>query len=233
MTRRAIAVVVAVLAAAIIFMPLRFALGIAGAGDAGLAAVRAGGTVWSGRLEQARLGPLDLGTLDVGLAPLPLPLGRARVDFARVPGAGEPLAGSVETGVGRRGFSGLTGSVSGGDFGGLPVDRLVFDDAGALFRDGQCREAGGRVTLLLGVRIAGLDLRRGLTGDLACEGRALVARMAGQSGMERLVLTVDGDGGYAARIIIQSTDPLLGVALSAAGFAPTAEGFARTLRGRF
>lgn len=236
MTRPRLWIVAAILLAAIIFLPMRLALGLAGLHSLGLTARQVSGTLWSGRLEQARLGGLDLGSLDGGLSPWPLLLGRARFGFERAEGGGPlPLSGALEIGPGRRLIDGLSGGVgiTGSSMGGLPVDTIQFDQFSAHFSDGQCRSASGRVTLMLAVRIAGLDLRNGLSGEARCEGRALLIPFAGQSGMERLNLTIDGDGRYQARFGIAASDPVTAAALSAAGFEATAEGYYRTVRGQF
>ena len=234
MTRRRILIALAVVFAAILFLPLRLVSGMIGFDDLGVTARHASGTIWSGRMEQVRGGGFDLGTLDVGLKPLPLLLGRASLDFERTEGSGgEPLSGSASIGPGRRAIDGLTGAVVGGDFSGIPVERIAFEQASVVFADGQCREASGRVTVTIGFSVAGLQLRNGMTGALACEGSDLKAELVGQSGLERLILTSDADGNYVARLLVQSTDPVLGAALSSAGFGPTAEGFVRTMRGRF
>ncbi len=234
MTRRRISIALAVVFAAILFLPLRLVSGMIGFDDLGVTARHASGTIWSGRMEQVRGGGFDLGTLDVGLKPLPLLLGRASLDFQRTEGSGgEPLSGSASIGPGRRAIDGLTGAVVGGDFSGIPVERIAFEQASVVFADGQCREASGRVTVTIGFSVAGLQLRNGMTGALACEGSDLKVELVGQSGLERLILTSDADGNYVARLLVQSTDPVLGAALSSAGFGPTAEGFVRTMRGRF
>ena len=233
MTRRRILSVFAILAAIILFLPLRLAGALIGFDNLGLTARSAGGTVWSGQLDQARLGPVDLGTLDVGLKPLPLLLGRASLDVERAAAEGtQALSGTVSVGIGRRAIDGLTGTVGGSTIGGLPIESIAFDNATVVFADGRCVEASGRATVTVGLSIAGLQLRNGMTGGLNCEGRDLVTTLTGQSGLERLRLTIDADGSYVARLMVQSTDPFLGAALTAAGFGPTDQGYVRTSRGR-
>jgi general secretion pathway protein N len=233
MTRRRILSAFAILAAIILFLPLRLAGALIGFDNLGLTARSAGGTVWSGQLDQARLGPVDLGTLDVGLKPLPLLLGRASLDVERAATEGtQALSGTVSVGIGRRAIDGLTGTVGGSTIGGLPIESIAFDNATVVFADGRCVEASGRATVTVGLSIAGLQLRNGMTGGLNCEGRDLVTTLTGQSGLERLRLTIDADGSYVARLMVQSTDPFLGAALTAAGFGPTDQGYVRTSRGR-
>jgi general secretion pathway protein N len=233
MTRQRLWIAAAIVLALLMFAPLRFVVGVVGLDDAGISSRTASGLIWFGRLDQARAGKIDIGTLDVGLQPLGLALGQTNFDFARSDAAGEALSGTVVRGIDRRGVADVTGSLAGGDIGGLPVERLTFERVSVLFAGGLCREAEGRVTLVPGLTIAGLQLRNGLTGPVRCEGRAATMTLAGQSGMERLTMSIDPDGSYTVRLGVQAADPLLGAALTAAGFGPTAEGYVRTSRGRF
>ncbi len=231
MTRERILIALAILLAGILFLPLRLVAD--GAGIGGLTARSASGSVWGGRLHDARAGAFDLGTLDIGLRPLPLLLGRASVAVDRSDGDGRPpISGIVTLSPGRRSIEGLNGSIGGGTVGGLPIESLSFVDTGILFADGRCQRASGRVTATVGLSLAGLQLRNGLSGDLSCADGVLRALMVGQSGLERLVLTVDARGNYVARLLVQTGDPVLGAALGGAGFGPTAGGFVRTARGR-
>ena len=223
------------LAALAVFLPLRFAAGWLLDGS-GLTARRASGLIWAGYLDSARIGGFDLRTMDLGLEPLPLLIGRAQFWFNRPgtdnPGV-EPLSGKLAIGWNLRALRDVSGIIRGGAIAGVPVERISFDGANLSFSGGACRAASGRVTLVPAVRIAGLELRNGLSGDLRCEGRDLSVALAGESGMERLLLTVDASGGYTARLTVQTSDPALGAGLSAAGFAPMAGGYEQRLRGRF
>jgi general secretion pathway protein N len=184
-----------ILAALLIFMPLRLALGLAG--ETGLSARVAGGTIWSGRLVDARLGELDIGTIDTSLRPLPLLLGRLRLDGTRIGGA--PLAGSAETGWGRRAVYDLTGSFSGGELGDVPVGQVTLEGVTIIFSGGRCAEAGGRVRLALAGNIAEATLPS-LSGTARCDNGALLLPLTGDSGVERLNLRIDGDGRYTGTL---------------------------------
>jgi general secretion pathway protein N len=222
-------------AALVACLPLRLAAGWLLDGS-GLTARRASGLIWAGYLDSARIGGFDLQTMDLGLEPLPLLIGRARLWFNRPgtdnPGV-EPLTGKIVIGWNRRALQDVSGMVRDGAVAGVPVERMSFDRASVAFSDGACTTASGRVTLVPAVRIAGLELRNGLSGDLRCEGRDLIVALAGESGMERLLLTVNGSGGYSARLTVQTSDAALGAGLSAAGFTPMAGGYEQRLRGRF
>ena len=72
----AVAAVVAIAA----LLPLRVALEQAGAARWGLSATRVEGTVWRGRLDDARLAGAPVGDLRLSLAVPPLLTGRVRLD---------------------------------------------------------------------------------------------------------------------------------------------------------
>ena len=160
-------------------------------------------------------------------------LGRAEFDFARVQGGPlGPLDGRLVIGPSRRGIANVSGSVGVRTTGAIPVETLRFDDVSAGFADNRCTTGAGRLHVVLGIRIAGLALRNGLSGTLRCDGDRLVVPLVGDSGLERLTLRLRRDGGYDARLAVQAADPLLRAALSLAGFRAAADGYVRSERGR-
>lgn len=234
MTRPGLWIIACALLAALIFLPLRLAAGVIDIGESGISARQVSGTIWAGRLDQARLGPLDLGTVNVNLKAWPLLLGRARFAIERPAAGGTvPLSGQMEIGLGRRSIEQLSGTMPIIGVGTLPLESVTFSQFSAQFTDGQCRTANGRVQLMLAVRIAGIDLRNGLSGEARCDGRKLVIPLTGQSGMERLTMEISPDGRYQARLAIAAVDPTTSAALSAAGFSAATEGWTQTIRGQF
>lgn len=223
-----IGVAIIAIAALIVLFPLRTALALAG--SEGISSRNVSGTVWGGRVEETRIGALGLGSLDMGLDPLALLTGRARLSFHRTEGAGEPLSGAVSLGFGGRTLSHVSGVVHGFS---PPVEAMRFDDFSMRFTNDRCQEASGRVQVNLALNIAGLDLRHGLSGEATCRGGALFVPLVGQSGMERINLSVNEDGSYTAQLSIRSPDPILAAALVAAGLTATNDGFGMTMRGRF
>lgn len=218
----------------IVAMPLRLAIGIAGIDASGLTARFASGTIWSGRLDQARLGAFDIGTIRLRLKVLPLLGGRASFAVDREDGVGVlPLSGTADLGLAGRAISHVTGSLGGGSWGDIPVDRVNLDNLSVAFANGQCRSAEGRVQVVLGVSFPGLDLKNGLAGNARCDNGALVLPLAGESGLERLTLRITETGSYSARFTITATDPALAAGLSAAGFSPNSGGYSKSLRGQF
>ena len=238
MTMRRRMTIAAVLLALILIIatfPMRLALGLSGATDAGISAREIRGSVWSGELVDARLGALPLGTVSASLSPLALLGGRTELVFSRTDARLGALAGRLH-GSDPRGMSDINGMTSlAGGFGLIPVDTIRFEGATARFDEaGKCVEAGGRLQLVVGTTIAGLDLSRGLSGPLRCAGGRAQATLASQSGMERLTLSFDGSGAYRAGFAINvDRDPAMAAALAALGFKPGQGGFVLTSAGRF
>ncbi|AJA07788.1 type II secretion system protein N [Sphingopyxis fribergensis] len=215
--------------------PMRLALNLSGATDAGISARDVRGSVWSGELVDPRLGALPLGTVRASLSPLALLGGGVDLAFSRADDRLGALAGRLH-GSNPRGISDVSGttSISGG-LGMIPIDTIRFEGATVRFDGaGKCASAAGRIQLAVTAPIAGLDLSRGLSGPLTCaKGRAQAA-LASQSGMERLTLLFDGDGAYRAQFAINvDSDPAMAGALAVLGFKPGPGGFVLATSGRF
>lgn len=213
-------------------LPLRAVLGWVGLGDAGLTARRVDGSLWSGRLVEARFGELALGDADARLAFWPLFLGNARVELD---GAGErPLHGAVTISRHGLGIDDMTASLLTGQlFAPLPVTALDLDDTSVRFRDGVCEAADGRVRATLAGEAAGVPLPATLSGPARCEAGALVLPLTSQAGTEAATLRVQGDGRYRAEFALRSPDPATVQRLEAAGFIGGAHGYQLVVEGRF
>lgn len=215
--------------------PMRLALSLAGADDAGIAAREVRGSVWSGALIDARLGALPLGTVRASLSPFALLGGRTELSFARADERLGALSGRLHGSL-PRGMSDVNGvtSLSGG-LGMIPVDTIRFEGATVRFDDGgRCVDASGRLHLMVAAPIAGLDLSRGLSGPLTCAKGRAHATLASQSGMERVTLSFDGRGAYRAQLAISADrDPAMAAALAVLGFKPGSGGYVLTTTGRF
>lgn len=236
-SRRRWTIVAALLAVVLVIatFPMRLALSLAGAGDAGIAAREIRGSVWSGTLVDARLGALPLGTVRASLSPLALLGGDTELSFARTDELLGALSGRLH-GSDPRGMSDVNGltSLSGG-LGIVPVDTIRFEGASLRFDGaGKCVAASGRLQLMVNAPIAGLDLSRGLSGPLTCANGRAQAALASQSGMERLTLSFDGKGAYRAQFAINvDRDPAMAAALAVLGFQPGSNGYVLTTTGRF
>lgn len=215
--------------------PMRLALQLAGADKSGFTAREVVGPIWWAGIGDAKVGALPLGDLDAWLAPGPLFVGRTELGFSRQDERLGLLSGRLRAGS-VRGVTQLTGAVSvSSGLGLIPVDTVRLEGVEALFdAQGRCQSAQGRVQLMVGGSIAGLDLSQGLSGTLACRGNRAEAVLLSQSGMEKLTLGFDGDGAYQARLAIRvDRDPVMAAALAALGFRAAADGFAMASSGTF
>ena len=176
--------------ALVALLPLRVAAGWFALGGRGLSAREASGSLWSGALKEARFGAVPLGDLRARLELLPLLLGRARLALSRDEAQGR-LDGAVT--VSRHGFGieDVTGQLRlGGLFSPAPLATLDLADLSARFEGGLCESAEGQVRAGLGGELAGASL----SGAARCAEGALLLPLAGQSGAERLDLSIRGDG---------------------------------------
>ena len=219
-------------AALLLFVPLRAALGVTGLGDAGLTARQVEGSLWGGRLVEARFGAVALGDVGARLAFWPLLLGRARLELA---GDGErPLHGAVTVSRHGMGIDGMTASLLTGQlFAPLPVTALDLDEATVHFRDGQCERAEGRVRATLAGAAGGVTLPPTLSGPARCDAGALLLPLTSQAGTEAATLRVTGDGRYRVEFALRNPDPATVPKLEAAGFIGGADGYRLGVEGRF
>ncbi|NNC72631.1 MAG: type II secretion system protein N, partial [Sphingomonadaceae bacterium] len=139
-------------------------------------------------------------------------------------------------------------SVAGADFGiddmtaRLPVAEMFapismtaldLEDLTAHFENGLCVEAEGTVRAELIPNAAGLALPASATGAARCDEGALLLPMIGQSGMDQLNVRIDGSGAYSAELLVRPADDGMRDRLIAAGFQPTAGGYAIVANGAF
>ncbi len=217
-----------------LLLPLRIALDLAAIERTGIAARGVFGSVWSGRMSDVVAGDQPLGTFDVGLNPFAALVGHVALGFDRVDSSDGPLVGRLRSGGGEEGIVGVTGRMSaGGLFAPLPVEAVEFTDATILFDRGRCVRASGKVTALVGARIAGLDLSRGLVGTLSCDGERARIAMVSDSRLERVDLTIAADGTWRAMMRVDPGAPDLAAALALAGFTPSGGGMGLSVDGHF
>src|SRR5690606_36810824 len=114
--------------------------------------------------------------------------------------------------------------------------RASLENAGLLFDDEGCREAGGRVRVELAVddeALPGVIL----AGSPECAGRkgvlALVPEQASGALQLEASFEVDSDGRYRLQSLARSDDPALRASLLAAGFQQAPGSFSRVDSGSF
>ena len=222
------------LGALVAFLPLRLVLGWVGIGDEGLSARRVEGTLWAGRLVEARIGDAPLGDLAARLSPLRLVLGQARLNLDGVADApGRTVHGAVVTSRHSLGIADMTADVGVGRlFAPLPVTALSLGAVTVRFRDEACEWAEGRVRATLSGAVGGVPMPASLSGTIRCDGPALLVPLTGAGGGEAVTLRVTADGLYHADFTLQPSDPAAAQRLQAAGFVEAAGGYRLSVQGR-
>ena len=218
---------------ALSFMPLKLAVIMAGLEDSRFSARDITGTIWSGRIEQARLGPFALGDLNARVRFLPLLTGQTTMDLDRPAVAG---ASGLTASVSKRGGDMLVENVTtvlnlGPALAPLPVTGITLDNVSTIFAGGRCQSASGKVRLSLDANIPGLNLKQGLLGNAMCDDDALVLPLTSGSGMEELTVKIEGNGFYTARLFLNGDDRAWTLLLPTLGFQQLPGGYAITVAG--
>lgn len=227
-------ILMGIVVAALFFMPLKLAVSMANLDKSGFSARAISGSIWNGRVEGAQIGPFALGDLDAGLQLFPLLTGTVRMDLERPPAPGDN--GLVAT-IGRQGrgllIENATTNLSVGEqLAPLPASNIELDAVSAAFADGRCISASGKVRLSLDANIPGLDLQRGLLGDVKCDNGVLMVAMASASDMEQLTLSLEGNGFYTARLLLSGQDRAWTMLLPTLGFLEVPGGYAIKVAGQ-
>ncbi len=226
---RAIILFVAVFVGALVLLfPIGLAMQWAGADRAGLTARRSAGDVWTGRLADARFGPVALGNANIGLKPLPLLAGTAELGVDTAIGFGRFVSGGATRGV-RRVTAKLPLAAA---LAPLPVESIELAQSSIVFRGADCIEGEGRVRATFGsASLAGLSLAQGMSGIARCERGELVLPLVSQTGLEKLTVRMKGNGRWTAVLTAQGGDPALMAKLEAAGFTNAGGAMALRLSG--
>ncbi|NCN85341.1 MAG: type II secretion system protein N [Sphingomonadales bacterium] len=227
-------IILAVVAVALFFLPLRLAVSMAGLEGSRFSAKAISGSVWNGRIEGAQLGPFPLGDLDAGVRLLPLLTGRVLMDLERPPVAGDP--GLFAT-VGKSGNSLLVQDVTtvlsvGRQLAPLPASAIDLQAVSIRFARGRCQSASGQVRVSLDANIPGLDLKQGLLGKAECQDGVLVLPLQSGSGMEQLTVKLQGNGFYTARLFLSGSDRAWTLLLPTLGFRKVPNGYAIKVAGQ-
>lgn len=224
MSRTALGLVFVLLliAALVVFMPLRALSAVTGVGND--AAVF--GSVWNGHAQGLAAGAHRLANADLSMRPAGLLTGRAVFDWT-VEDPALRGSGQASAGFGSQRLSDVRLTLTPAAFVTLPGGLISPQDAASViaervvWRDGQCVEAEGRVRsdalYALGQRL-GADLPA-LDGVLACREGALAILMSGQADDATVsadILLSEGTARVTARVETQT--PEVAAVLQANGF---------------
>lgn len=234
-TRRTTIFLAVFAVAMVVFLPMRLALGWAGLDGQGFTAREVRGSLWSGRLVEARFGELALGDLRASVSPFALLLGRARIALSgRGADPEARLRGTVELSRGRAAVLDASGALAPGSaFAPLPVSALDLDEVTVRFVDGACQEAEGRVRAELSGTFLGAALPGTISGAARCDQGALLLPLAGAGGMEGTMLRLWADGRYRAELTLVPGEADVAARLDAAGFVTDGPARRLSVEGRF
>lgn len=218
----------ALLAALLIFLPLRWALALSGVERAGFSAFHVSGSVWDGHIRQARLGNFDLGDVDAALDPSALLTAQLAVHLSRPAGNAQPPLSLtlLSGGGGNLGFRDGNGTLAlGAQLAPLPAAQLELREAQIEFAGGRCRSASGQLQLSVQGGLPGFDWGPGLSGALGCDDGVARALLRSANGAQEMAVRLTGDGGYDARLRLIGDTPGASLLLSALGFRRLDNGY--------
>lgn len=226
---RAILLFISIFAVALVVLfPIGLALQWAGADRAGLTARRSAGDVWTGRLADARMGPVALGNANIGLKPLPLLTGTADLGIDATIGFGRFITSGSARGV-RQVSAKLPLAAA---LAPLPVESIELAETSIVFRGTDCSQGEGRVRATFGAsNLGGLSLAQGMSGTARCERGELVLPLVSQTGLEKLTVRMKGNGRWTAVLTVQGGDAALLAKLAGAGFTNAGGAMALRLSG--
>ncbi|KAB7644391.1 type II secretion system protein N [Polymorphobacter fuscus] len=209
MRRRGWIVIVLALAivAAVTLFPLRLVLG-----SSGIVADDVSGSVWRGRIANARWHGIDLGDLDT----------RARLWPPAMDFAGPVLRGRLTP----TGVADLSGTIE--DIEGLPLAQIAVDNVTVLLDRAGCTSARGEVA----VYAQPLPQLGAFSGPLRCETGVLRAALTPEQGDAHLDLSLTADRRYRAVLTVDSLPAMARMLLIAAGFEATSTGVALSREGQ-
>ena len=204
--------------------PLRLALE-----GRGLSARSVSGSVWSGRIEDLRVGPLPIGDVRAGLRPLSLHTGEPELAASR-----EGFAARLSGSRGTIGVKRAQGSIVLREgLGGFPVSAIGFSDFRYALRGGKCAEAAGSLSVTLPPVSPLMPQDFVLEGKARCDRGALYVPMTGPSGAEHLFLRIGGDGRWRADLTLTGLPPEVSAPLLEQGWSGRPGGIGLSAAGRF
>jgi general secretion pathway protein N len=221
----------ALIAALVLSIPMRVAVGAAGMDEGFFAARDSKGTLWSGQFDDVRLAEIRLGDLGARFSPVPLLLGGAKLHLS---GGTSQSRASLFVSRGTFGVADVDARfTSVGLLAPLPLTQFELEEVSFMFGSGRCVGAGGVVRAHASTAAAGLGLPQTFRGAPRCSGERLLIPLASSSGQERIDLRIASSGRFEAALRVNNPGPAVASRLEAAGFRRTARGYATVVRGAF
>jgi general secretion pathway protein N len=139
------------LIAALVFMPLRFALASAVPEPSVVSAKSVQGTIWSGSITDLKAGPVSFGNMRTELSFFPLLTGRAVYQLSKANAQdSQGITGTIGNGWGGVQAHEITGTANYQTANAMiPVSGIEFQNFSVRFAGGSCRMASGSVRLTM------------------------------------------------------------------------------------
>lgn len=234
--KRALLIALALIAALLVFLPMRIVFDASGLGGRGISARSVEGSVWSGTIRDLRLGRLAIGDMDASLSPIALLSGETLLEMTRAHDAADltPLSFDLAKSGNALALRNATGEVGAADLlAPLPVRSLALDGVNIAFDGSKCAAASGAVRVNIEQSLFGITLQRGLSGTVRCDGGDLLLPLKGQSGLEQMDIRITGAGRYSADFRLGGLGAGMGAALGALGFRQQGDAMTIRINGRF
>lgn len=230
--RQPLALGMAVIAAIVATLPLRWGLVLAGLGQEGFTAADVRGTVWRGSLVNVRVQGITLGDVQLSLSPAALLRLQPAYRFTTASASGQLRMGRVS---GIDAAQGQLGLPAVGSLGGVALG-LQLDRATVLFEGNACQRAGGAMELQL-TPPAGLKLEPlVLAGALSCSGKQAAAELTESAegpipGLSARV-EIDRSGRWQVQFLAPANNTQATLLLESLGFASDGTRWSRQLQGQ-
>lgn len=199
----------------------------------GLEASRVSGSVWKGRIEDARYNGVPIGDLDIAVSPQSLMSGEPALDFERG-GVGDAtrLRGRVRGSRTTQRIEGLSGTLRLNALPrGLAPIVITFDELALSLGPAGCMKAGGAVTAQL-PDIPLIGPSPPLAGTARCDSAAILAPLASPRSIISVDLRFWMDGRWQADVGANPSNALVTAMLQGLGFAATPRGLGFQVTGQ-
>lgn len=198
--------------------PMRLAISLAGLDDAGLAAREVQGTIWSGRLVDAKFRGINLGTLDAAIVPSSL-LAKPAMIINRKNAEGEDFTAMISGSADQVQVMDAMGDIPLAALAGrIPVSTARISNGNIALENGRCMSASGDVEMRPSGLLARFAGDQAMRGSLACQGDNIAMQLASPTETIMLSASIDPQRRYRMQLILNNLSPEIAFGLRSLGF---------------
>lgn len=198
--------------------PMRLAISLAGLDNAGLSAREVQGTIWSGRLIDARFRGIAMGSLDAGIVPSSL-LAKPAIHIRRKNAEGDDFTAMISGSANTVQISEATGDIPLAALAGrIPISTAKISNGNIALENGGCIAASGDVDIRPNSLIARFAGDQTMRGALACNGDNVAMQLTNPSDTIALSAALDPERHYRMQLILKNLSPEVAFGLRSLGF---------------